>query len=300
MQCKAYVTQIRELVEGLGCLDSIQNLRIDFEEPEEEFYLLEKLNNLTALNDVKIVKYDVKKGAARKTTKSSKKGEKIGGLTIKLTSKGQQKDGPGSSLAADNNVKSYESIYSYVKEILATLGVKGISANELREFIRTLELDLNESRKGKVADFMDVALKNMAVFSVHNFCYTRALDLLKETDTRFFAIFKGMHELLNGYIRSFFESVLDLDGVVAKAKTDSQAVEREAIDHTADLLGRAEQLYAENEQLQADLARKKAEWESEKKHLLKNIKESEKANSELIERMVRITKGSCRLLRKSC
>lgn len=267
-------------------------MRIDFDEPEEEFYLLEKLNNLTALNDVKIVRYDVKKGAARKTTKTSKKGEKIGGLSIKPPSKGGKRDESSSTLAEDKNVKSYESVYSYVKEILTGMGIKGISSNELKEFIRTLEMDLNESKLGKTANFMDVALKNMAVFSVHNFCYTRALDLLKETDTRFFAIFKGMHELLNGYIRSFFEAVLGLDGVVAQAKTESQAIEKEAIDHTADLLNRAELLFADNEQLRNELDRKKSEWESEKKALLRSLKDSEKANSELIERMVRITKGT--------
>lgn len=88
--------------------------------------------------------------------------------------------------------------------MLSEVSVKNIPSNELREFIKTLELDLNDSKKTACEDFMELTLKNMAVFSVHNFCYTRALDVLKESDTRTFSVFKALHEILNGYIRDYF------------------------------------------------------------------------------------------------
>jgi hypothetical protein len=246
------------------------------------------------------VKFDVKKGAARKTTKSSKKGEAIGPLSIGPSPSQPAKGKQNTSFVEDQNVKGYQSVYTYVKELLNSFGVKGIASNELKEFIRTLELDLNESRRGKSAKFMEVALNNMAIFSVHNFCYTRALDLLKETDTRFFAIFKSMHELLNNYIRGFFESVLGLDSVVTQVKSESHAVEKEAIDHTADLLNRAELLLTENHKLESELDRRKAEWDTEKKHFLRTIRDCEKENKELVERMVKLSKGSLESTRKGC
>lgn len=272
-------------------LGLVHNLRIEINQPEEEFYLLEKLEGLQAYNDVKIVKVDVKKTGARKTVKSSKKGEKIGQLSIGPLSTQPAKGKDSTSFVGDQNVKGYEAVYSYVKEILSSFGVKGIAANELKEFIRTLELDLNESKRGKSAKFMEVALNNMAIFSVHNFCYTRALDLLKETDTRVFSIFKSMHELLNNYIRAFFESVLNLDSMVAQVKSESHAVEKEAIDHTADLLNRAELLLNQNNMLENELESRKSTWESEKKQLLRTIRDCEKENKELVERMVKLSKG---------
>lgn len=267
-------------------------------QPDEEFFLLEKLEGLQAYNDVKIVKFDVKKAAARKTIKSSKKGDKLNGLTIAPSSAQTSKAKDGATFVEDKNVKGYEAVYDYVKEILGSFGVKGIAANELKEFIRTLELDLNESRRGKSAKFMEVALNNMAIFSVHNFCFTRALDLLKETDTRFFAIFKSMHELLNNYIRAFFESVLGLDNVVAQVKSESHAVEKEAIDHTSDLLNRAELLLQENQRLQAELDRKREDWDAEKKKLLRSIRDCEKENKELVDHMVKLSRGTLGSVRK--
>lgn len=278
-------------MDSLDHLGVVHNLRIEMDQPEEEFYLLEKLEGLQAYNDVKVVKFDVKKPTARKTTKSSKKGDKIGQLSIgpHLTTPAKGKD--SSTFMGDQNVKGYEAVYSYVKEILGGFGVKGIAANELKEFIRTLELDLNESRRGKTAKFMEVALNNMAIFSVHNFCYTRALDLLKETDSRFFSIFKSMHELLNNYIRAFFESVLGLDSMVAQVKSESHAVEKEAIDHTADLLNRAELLLNDNQRLEGEFEKKRQAWDVEKKQLLRTIRDCEKENKELVERMVKLSKG---------
>ena len=159
------------------------------------------------MNDVKIIKHDIKKGSSRKTIKSSKKGDKLNDIILhknNLKTSSSKKKIIDDTLEANSSIINYQSIYSYVKEMLSDISVKNIPSNELREFIKTLELELNDSKKNTCEEFMSLTLKNMAVFSVHNFCYTRALDILKEHDTRIFTIFKSLHELLNGYIREYF------------------------------------------------------------------------------------------------
>lgn len=245
---------------------------------------------MTALNDVKVVKHDLKPQNARKPLKNSKKGDKLTSLVINADTRSPKKQISGSGLEAEDCIKAYQSIYAYVKEMLIDLGVKNIHSNELREFIKTLELDLAESSKGKTQQFMNNTLKNMAIFSVHNFCYTRAIDLLKETDTRLFTVFKALHEILNGYIRSYFESILSIDSLLLQMKNQSREVEKEAIDHTSDILTRAETLLEENERIEQEFHRKRREWEDEKKDLQRQMKEQEKENRELLDKILKLSK----------
>ena len=211
-------------------------------------------------------------------------------MVISPGSKSPKKNVVDTGLDSDLSVRGYQSIYSYVKEMLGELGVKSIPANELREFTKTLELDLNESKKGKTEQFMSTTLKNMAIFSIHNFCYTRALDLLKEVDTRLFTVFKSLHEVLNGYIRSYFEGVLSLDTLLHKIKNETREVEKDAIDHTSDILTRAETLLEENERLENEVQKRKKEWDGEKKDLLRQNKDQERENRDLMERVVKLSK----------
>ena len=132
----------------------------------------------------------------------------------------------------------------------------------------------------------------MAVFSVHNFCYTRALDILKEFDTKYYTIFKALHEILNSYIRGYFESVINLDSLIKNMRDETKVVEKDAIDHTTDILQKAEMLLIENTKLEGELTKRKGEWETERKELHKNIKNLERENKELFDKFILNSKGS--------
>ena len=287
---------------------------------EEEIFVLEKLTNLHSLNDVKIMKHDVKRGGPRKATKSSTKGEKVSNLILGLdaaksgapyssvqshTARSQGASGvhklvngpnPDVCLEKNTSVQHYQTVYNFTREILDKLGFKSIPSKELQDFIKALELDLTESQKGASESFMDHTLRNMAVFSVHNFCYTRALDILKEFDTKYYTIFKGLHEILNSYIRGYFESVINLDGLLKNVREETKTVEKDAIDHTSDILQKAELLLKENGRLEEELGRKKSEWDSERAELRKNIKNLERENKDLFDKFILSSKGKLKSL----
>lgn len=260
--------------------------------------MLEKLDNLRSLNDVAVIKHSLKNNSRRKTTKSSKKGSQLTGIILPPEEKKLKASNfYESGLDNDRTIHSYQSVFGYIRELLAEGHLKNVSATELKEFIKTLEVDLKESVKGNKQEFMKVTLQNMVLFSVHNFCYTRALDLLKEADSRVFSIFKVLHDVLNGYLRDFFrkftlilENILSIDEKLKGIETASKNLEKEAIDHTSDILNKAETLLSENQKLISQLDENKLNWEAEKKKFQKTIKELEQENYGLLEKMVKTTK----------
>ena len=72
----------------------------------------------------------------------------------------------------------------------------------------------------------------------------------------------------------------------------SNNIEREAIDHTSDILNKAETLFHENQKLLDLVELNKKDWEAEKKALLKNIKELERENHQIMEKMLKSVKGT--------
>ena len=82
-----------------------------------------------------------------------------------------------------------------------------------------------------------------------------------------------------------------LDENIQKIRQQSNNIEREAIDHTSDILNKAESLYEENKKLLDIIDNNKKQWEGEKKSLSKTIKEIERDNHQLMEKVIKSVKG---------
>lgn len=80
---------------------------------------------------------------------------------------------------------------------------------DFENFLKGLNFDYTESRKGTRPLFIEKTFLAMAQFSVHNFCQVKSLELLKEKDAELFTIFKILHDCLNSYIRDHFCKILD-------------------------------------------------------------------------------------------
>jgi hypothetical protein len=290
------------IVSGLKQFQNLHNLRINFSSPEEELLLIEKLENLDYLNDTKIVRQNIHPKSGLKSTqrtgskyaKSLISKTKLSELarntenTMKQnTSTGQDaQKSPENSLSANKEVICYKKIFAFVKDFLNSGNTRVVDRGEFNGFLKNIEVDYQDSLKNSSYDFVSNTLLTMAQFSLHNFCYVRALDILKDIDSGVHTIFKVLHENLNNYIREYFQGVLGLEGFVSGLKKNSEKRKNDAMAHTNDILSKAETLVKENEETLMLYEKDKSDWEQLKKSLTVEIKILEKENKKMLDKMI--------------
>jgi hypothetical protein len=101
-------------------------------------------------------------------------------------------------------VANYIALFDFLNHLFVNESDGTTSRMDFENFLKGLNLDYTESRKGTRPLFIEKTFLAMAQFSVHNFCQVKSLELLKEKDAELFTIFKILHDCLNTYIREHF------------------------------------------------------------------------------------------------
>lgn len=174
-----------------------------YADDEEELILIEKLDNLEALNGTRIVKHSLNKKAAPKAANAKMKllDSKIKNLKVKPLLESFN------GLTNNPYMQNYKSIFSYLKEFLDQEGELPDSMVEFEAFLKGLEIDFVETCKGKKEIYLKKTLLTMAKFSIHNFCYVKSLDYIKNKDSPSYIVLKTLHECLNNYLREYFRTL---------------------------------------------------------------------------------------------
>lgn len=270
--------EYNNIIVALKQLPNIHNIRINFASPEEELIMIEELPFIEYINDTKVVKqsFNTGKGTNRSNSRLKAKGLQSKVKLAELTRNTElmnteihkmskiEKENPN-SLSYNKEVIVYKKLFAYVKDYLNEGNTRVVDRGEFHGFLKNIEIDYQDSMKNSSYDFVKNTLLTMAQFSLHNFCYVRALDILKEIDSGVHSTFKILHENLNNYIREYFQSILGLENYVNSLKKDSEKKKNEAIQRTSEVLQKAEILVKENEQTLTLYEHDKREWENVKK-----------------------------------
>lgn len=85
--------------------------------------------------------------------------------------------------------------------------------------------------------------------------------------------------------------MLNLESDFNQEKRKVSQKEKEAIARTADLLEKAESLFKENGSLVARIEAKEKEWREKEEQLRQQLQETNKENQQLMQKLLRISKG---------
>ena len=156
------------IVTGLSQFQNLHNLRINFNSPEEELHLIEKLSNIDYLNDTRIIKQSVNKSTAKSTARTNSKYAKslisktkltdLARNTENLQNLNQPPQENPENLSSNSQVVCYKKIFAFIKDFLNSTNTRVVDRGEFNGFLKNIEIDYQDSLKNSSYDFVSNTL----------------------------------------------------------------------------------------------------------------------------------------------